>query len=244
MGAAASTLTSVEEARAAGFTEEQIAEYNKKTAEAAAAAAAPDETTASTAAAVSEPACGADDAAAAPTPDAVRTLDAAETPAAALTPETEDDEEPLPVLTVVAPGVKVSKEGAVMVLPGSNLGMLHTALLRHLLQPLAPASTSRPLAKWQWRRTPGLKWNLMLSEAQGQSIPWKKMHAVAGDWSARGDAAPIVNFSRGFQSLCRKAMLVVRGQRRALPAAAGGERRASAACRRGEKHQLLPPLVF
>jgi hypothetical protein len=116
-----------------------------------------------------------------------------------------DDGDDFNEFIVVAPGVSVSAGGAVTPTPGSKLGMLFTAVLEALL-----AADARPGAKARWvhRSTPGLRWDLLLSEAQGQSIPWKKIGAVAGDWQSRGAAAPLVNFSRGFKALCRKSMLV------------------------------------
>jgi len=150
---------------------------------------------------------------------------AATTPDGPPTPETDakaedeaalDDatDEELPVLIVVAPGVKVSKAGAVTPTADSKLGMLHTALLEYLLNPTP--GRGKTVARWEWRKAPGLRWNLMLSEAQGQSIPWKKIGAIAGDWHQRGGTAPLVNFSRGFQLLCRKAMMVTTLRRHAL----------------------------
>ena len=81
----------------------------------------------------------------------------------------------------------------------SKLGMLYTAVARHLLARTAAAADSaagvendpgpnenkegeaestagRPRARWSHKRKlVGRKWDLVLSEAQGQSIPWTKI---------------------------------------------------------------------
>jgi len=123
----------------------------------------------------------------------------------------------LPEFVVVAPGVKVSKDGTVTPSADSKLGMLYVAVLQQLIRPKRISSTSgcnnedkdRCVAKWTWKRTPGLRWHLFLSEAQGQSVPWKKLGSICGDWaSLPGGTAPLVNFTQGFRVLCRKAMLV------------------------------------
>lgn len=140
------------------------------------------------------------------------------------TPEQDDAEareepqlEDLPEFVVVAPGVKVTKDGAVIPTADSKLGMLYVAVLQHLIRPTKSSSVNgcnngdkeRCVAKWTWKRTPGLRWHLLLSEAQGQSVPWKKLGSICGDWASMpGGVAPLVNFTQGFRVLCRKAMLV------------------------------------
>ncbi len=181
--------------------------------------------------------------------------------------EEEEEEEEVVVLTVVAPGVRVSKTGAVVPTAESKLGMLYVAVLKQLLE--SNNSSASRLKKggkkvkvhWQHRRALPMgarsTWDLLLSEAQGQSIPWKKLGALLADREALAEAnasaaasavaaataaaaaaaddlsspeaaaavtaaaaaavaaeeeavyrPPLVNFSRGFQALCRKAMLV------------------------------------
>mmetsp|Transcript_29057 Transcript_29057/g.59436 ORF Transcript_29057/g.59436 Transcript_29057/m.59436 type:complete len:541 (+) Transcript_29057:54-1676(+) len=124
--------------------------------------------------------------------------------------ELEDDkEDPLPTLTVCATGVNIDSDGTVTATENGKLGMLYVAFLQALLKPSTAQgrANTRRACNWVHRRTPGLRWRLLLSEAQGQSINWKKMGSIAGDWRARGEAPPLLNFSRGFKLLCRKAML-------------------------------------
>ena len=128
----------------------------------------------------------------------------------------ENSEEELPVLSVIAPGVKVNPTtGEVTPTTGSKLGMLYEAVLKRLLDP-----TSNLKGRWAHRRTIPMgartTWHLLLSEAQGQSIPWKKLGGLLSERRSQFEAVhptssyrpPLVNFSRGFQAICRKAMLV------------------------------------
>ena len=69
---------------------------------------------------------------------------------------------------VVAYGVTV--QGCEIIETPPNLGMLFTAVLKTLLK-----QTETGGSQWIHRRTPNLRWDLFLSEAQGQNIPWKKI---------------------------------------------------------------------
>jgi len=69
---------------------------------------------------------------------------------------------------VVAHGVTV--KGLEVIETPPNLGMLYTAVLKTLLKQIENGGS-----KWTHRRTPNSRWDLFLSEAQGQSIPWKKI---------------------------------------------------------------------
>ena len=128
----------------------------------------------------------------------------------------EGEKEELPVLSVIAPGVKVNPAtGEVTPTTGSKLGMLYVAVLKRLLNP-----SSNLKVRWAHRRSIPMgartTWHLLLSEAQGQSIPWKKLGGLLSERRSQFEAVhpvssyrpPLVNFSRGFQAICRKAMLV------------------------------------
>lgn len=113
-------------------------------------------------------------------------------------------------LVVVAPGAIISKDGLVKSTVDGKLGMLYIRVLQILQD-----------RQWVHKKSPGLRWNLFLSEAQGQSLPWKKMNAIAGDWKERNSLPPLVNFSRGFAVICRKSRLVstMRSHAEACPSA-------------------------
>ena len=128
----------------------------------------------------------------------------------------EEEEEDVVQLTVVAPGVRVAADGTVRPTKDSKLGMLYVALLQHLLKP-PPPGAEKPRYKWAWKRAPGARFDLFLSEAQGQSVPWKKLAVVSGyAGSAGGLPPPLVNYNQGFKAVCRKAMLVTTLRQHAL----------------------------
>jgi hypothetical protein len=190
MGAAASSVpASVEEARAAGYSDEAIGKYLAEASTIAADYTLP----------------GSNNA-------------AVETPEEDEAANEDDAPDDRPEFVVVAPGVKVSADGTVTPTADSKLGMLYVAVLQRLLRPPTASLATpgrdakgrrRAGAKWTWKRTPGLCWHLWLSEAQGQSVPWTKLGSLCGDWaSLPGGTAPLVNFTQGFRVLCRKAMLV------------------------------------
>ena len=112
---------------------------------------------------------------------------------------------------------------------GSRLGQLYQSVTNCLLRRGPLFCGAPPLGKTRWRRLKQLKGTrfpqLILGGACGFGIPFKRLSASASSSlaSSRGRPATLVNYYRGFETVCRKAKLV-ETLRHAYPdAAARGE---------------------